>query len=110
MSVAEFQSLVLVALGYAFAGALATGYQLVTAKPAQFELLTRGPRTDVVLTLPFLVFAAPFIIMRNTLRACQLEGRGFVPALTATVLASFWSLASGHVVVMALRAFGVFAT
>jgi hypothetical protein len=102
-----FHSLLVVGLGYAFAGSLATGYQFLTAQPASFELLTGAARADVVLTVPFLVFAAPFIIMRNTLRACQLEGRGFLPAATATVLASFWSLASGSIVVMALQAVGV---
>jgi hypothetical protein len=103
----ELQSFFLVALGFAFAGSLAEGYQLVTAQPARFELLTERARADAILTVPFLVFAAPFIIMRNTLVACRLEGRGFLPATAATVLAAFWSLASGSVVVMALQAVGV---
>lgn len=107
MSVESFHSLVLVALGFAFAGSLATGYQLVTAQPARFELLIEGARPDVILAVPFFAFAAPFIIMRNTLRACQLEGRGFFPATVASIIAGFWSLMCGNVVVMALQAVGV---
>ncbi len=107
MDYQTFQSLLLVGLGFAFAGSLASGYQLVTAEPAKFDLLHTRARADAVLAVPFLVFAAPFLIMRNTLRACRLEGRGFFPATVATILAGFWSLLSGNVVVMALQVLGV---
>ena len=53
--------------------------------------------------MPFLIFAAPFIIMRNTIRGRRIEGRNFGFAMMAAVLAGFWSLMSGTVVVMALR-------
>ena len=53
--------------------------------------------------MPFLVFAAPFIIMRNTIRGAAIEGRRFGFAVLATLLAGFWSLMSGTVVVMAFR-------
>ena len=54
-----------------------------------------------------LVFAAPFIIMRNTIRAAHNEGRAFVPVMMATILAGGWSLMSGTVVVMALEVCGL---
>ncbi|MDB5519305.1 MAG: hypothetical protein JWQ17_6063, partial [Tardiphaga sp.] len=37
--------------------------------------------------VPFLVFAAPFIIMRNTLRGRRIERRRFEFVMMATVLA-----------------------
>jgi len=54
--------------------------------------------------VPFLIFAAPFIIMRNTVRGSRLEQRRIEFVLLGTVLAGFWSLMSGTVVVMALEA------
>ena len=52
----------------------------------------------------FLVFAAPFIIMRNTLRGRRIEGRRTEVVMVATVVAGLWSLMSGTVVVMAFEA------
>ena len=51
-----------------------------------------------------LIFCAPFMIMRNTVRGTRIEGRSFGFAILATVLAGLWSLMSGTVVVMALEA------
>jgi hypothetical protein len=50
------------------------------------------------------MFAAPFIIMRNTLRARRMERRRGELVMVATVIAGLWSLMSGTVVVMALQA------
>jgi hypothetical protein len=55
------------------------------------------------------VFAAPFIIMRNTLRGVQIERRRFEFVMMATVLSGFWSLMSGTFFLMTLRAAGVLA-
>jgi hypothetical protein len=57
--------------------------------------------------VPLLAFAAPFIIMRNTIRGRRLEDRRIGVVMLATLIAGFWSLMSGTVVVMALAAFGV---
>jgi len=92
------------ALGFAFAGLLATGYQYFTAQPATFRLVNRGPSTAALASVAFLIFSAPFIIMRNTIRGSRIEGRSFGFAALATVLAGLWSLMSGTVVVMALEA------
>lgn len=54
--------------------------------------------------VPFLVFAAPFIIMRNTLRGRQLESRRVEFVMMATVIAGFWSMMSGTFFLMTLRA------
>jgi hypothetical protein len=104
MSPEAIQSLYALAMGFAWAGLLATGYQSVTRRPASFRLLKRGPRPSRFAAIPFLVFAAPFIIMRNSLRSRQGAYRRFEVVMTATIIAGFWSLMSGTVVVMALAA------
>jgi hypothetical protein len=48
------------------------------------------------------MFSAPFIIMRNTLRHRRLERRRAEIVMVATVIAGFWSLLSGNVVVLVL--------
>jgi O-antigen/teichoic acid export membrane protein len=101
------QSLVALAIGFAVAGAISTGYQLVTLRPPSFRLLERGPRPSTFAAVPMLVFAAPFIIMRNTVRGRRIEHRRFEFVMIATVVAGFWSLMSGKVVVIALAAIGV---
>jgi uncharacterized protein DUF6949 len=95
------------AIGFAIAGLIATGYQLVTSRPASFRLLQRGPHPSTFAAVPFLVFAAPFIIMRNTIRGRRIEGRGFSMVMVATIIAGCWSLMSGTVVVMALTSLGI---
>jgi hypothetical protein len=104
----QIEALLTLVLGFAFAGLCATGYQFLTRRPASFRLLQRGPAPSSFAAVPFLVFAAPFIIMRNTLRARRLVGRRFEFVMLATILAGFWSLMSGTVMVMALQALRFF--
>jgi hypothetical protein len=105
MSPESLQSFIVLSIGFAVAGLLATGYQLVTERPLSFRLLNEGARLVTFLSIPVLTFAAPFIIMRNTLRGRRIERRRFEFVMLATVLAGFWSLMSGTVVVTAFRAF-----
>ena len=95
------------AIGFAFAGLLATGYQAATSRPASFRLLQRGPNPAAFAAVPFLVFAAPFIIMRNTLRHGDLEGWRFWVVMSATMIAGFWSLMSGTIAISLLTALGL---
>jgi hypothetical protein len=104
MSPESLQSCISLALGFAFAGAISTLYQLMTERPPSFRLLEQGVRPKTFAAVPFLVFAAPFIIMRNTLRGRIIERRRFEFVMLATVVAGVWSLMSGTVVVMALDA------
>ena len=97
------------AIGFAFAGALASGYQAFARRPAGFGLLNEGVVPQAFAAVPFLVFAAPFIIMRNTLRGRRIERRRFEFVVMATVIAGFWSLMSGTCVVMTLKAVGLLA-
>ncbi len=105
----SMHSLMSLALGFAVAGVLANGYQLLTAQPASFRLIEQATRNRALMALPFLIFAAPFIIMRNTVRGRRLESRGFGFAMMATIVAGFWSLMSGTLVVMALEKIGFIA-
>jgi uncharacterized protein DUF6949 len=107
MSAEQIEYFFSLAMGFAIAGLIATGYQLVTSRPASFRLLQRGPRPSTFAAVPLLVFAAPFIIMRNTIRGRRIEGRGFSMVMVATIIAGCWSLMSGTVVVMALAAIGI---
>jgi hypothetical protein len=100
------RSLIELALGFAVAGMLCSGYQLLTLQPASFRLLHERERNRALAAVPFLLFAAPFIIIRNTVRGTKIEGRSFGFAALAAFLAGFWSLMSGTVVVMTLTAVG----
>jgi Family of unknown function (DUF6949) len=92
------------AIGFAFAGVLATGYQLATSQALSFRLLERGPKPSTFVAVPVLAFAAPFIIMRNTIRGREIEGRSMQLVMISTVIAGLWSLMSGTVAMMALAA------
>ena len=83
------------ALGFAVAGLLQLGYQLVTSRLPSFSLLSAGPSPSAFAAVPLLMFAAPFMIMRNTMRGRQQEGRRFEFVFLATLIAGFWSLMSG---------------
>jgi hypothetical protein len=107
MSAEQIEYFFSLAMGFAIAGLIATGYQLITSRPASFRLLQRGPRPSTFAAVALLVFAAPFIIMRNTIRGRRIEGRGFSMVMVATIIAGCWSLMSGTVVVMALTSLGV---
>ncbi len=82
------------ALGFAFAGLMANVAPALFSKPASFSLLQTGGLAAVA-SVPLLVFAAPFIIMRNTLRARRFERRPFGFVMLATIIASFWAMAAG---------------
>ncbi len=109
MSPDALNSLFSLCIGFALAGALTSGYQALAHRPAGFGLLQEGVATKAFVAVPFLVFAAPFIIMRNTLRGARIEHRRFQFVMIATVLAGFWSLMSGTFFLMTLRAAGLLA-
>src|SRR3989442_13634194 len=109
MSPEALSSFFTLAIGFALAGALASGYQALARRPAGFGLLNEGVAPKAFAAVPFLVFAAPFIIMRNTLVGAKVERRRFEFVMMATVLSGFWSLMSGTFVLMTLRATGVLA-
>jgi hypothetical protein len=109
MSPEALNSFFSLAIGFAFAGALASGYQALAQRPAGFGLLNEGVVPKAFAAVPFLVFAAPFIIMRNTLAGAKVERRRFEFVMMATIIAGFWSLMSGTFFLMTLRAAGLLA-
>jgi hypothetical protein len=109
MSPDALNSLFSLCIGFALAGALASGYQALVQRPAGFALLQQGAAPKAFAAVPFLVFAAPFIIMRNTLLGARLERRRFEFVMIATIIAGFWSMMSGTFFLMTLRAAGLLA-
>ena len=107
MTLESLQNLIAVALGFAVAGSFATGYQLFTQRLPSFSQLNSGVSVQALASVPVLAFAAPFLIMRNTIHSAIREGRRFEFVFMATLIAGFWSLLSGTVVVVTLRAMGL---
>jgi hypothetical protein len=103
MSPEALQSFLAVALGFAVAGLLCTLYQLLTLRPASFRLL-HAARGEALAFVPFLAFAAPFIIIRNTLPGQREAPRRLESVMMATVVAAFWSMLSGTLVEMTVEA------
>jgi hypothetical protein len=92
------------AWGFAAAGFCASGYRLFAKHFPSFRQLEVGPVAARFAAIPLLMFSAPYIIMRNTLRGRRLEKRRTDLVMVATVIAGLWSLMSGTVVVLALQA------
>ncbi len=109
MSPDALNSLFSLLIGFAVAGALSNGYQAFVDRPAGFGLLTRGAAPATFVAVPFLAFAAPFIIMRNTILGRRIERRRVEFVMMATILAGFWSMMSGTLLLTVLKAAGLFA-
>lgn len=107
MTLESFQNLIEVALGFALAGSATTGYQLATDRMPSFSQLSKGANTRALASVPVLVFAAPLLIMRNTIYGAIEDGSRFKYVFVATVIAGFWSLMSGTAVVTMLRVAGI---
>ena len=89
-------------LGFAFAGVLASAFELVARRPLGFGLLQAGG-LGAAATVPVLVFSAPLIIIRNTVRGRRYERRPVPYVMLATMFACGWSLLSGRLVLDAAQ-------
>jgi hypothetical protein len=94
---AALESLQALALGFAFAGLLASAFEMMTERRASFHLLETGG-VAALASVPVLVFSAPFIILRNTVRGRRFERRPIHFVMLATIIACLWSLMSGRLV------------
>ena len=92
-------------IGFAFAGLLASAFELFTRRRAGFELLEAGG-LGAIASVPVVVFSAPFLIIRNTVRGRRIEGRPFLFVMLASMIASLWSIVSGRVVLDLLLMLG----
>lgn len=102
LSQASYEGLAALGLGFAFSGLLASAAELLLGNPVSFRMLQLGGARALA-SIPLLLFSAPFVILRNTVRGSRLEGRSFGYVFTATVLAGFWSLLCGRLVFDAAR-------
>jgi hypothetical protein len=102
---AAYDALQALFIGFAFAGLLASAFELFTTQRADFRLLQAGGLTAVA-SVPVVVFSAPFLILRNTVRGRRIEGRPFIFVMLASMIASLWSMASGRVVLDLLHLLG----
>ena len=93
----KIDALMALGLGFAFAGLLASTFELLARRPMSFNLLELGGMRAVA-SVPILVFWAPLIIIRNTIRGGRFERRPFHFVFLATMIACGWSLMSGRVV------------
>lgn len=100
---ATLEALQSLVLGFAFAGLLASAFELFTAQRADFKLLQAGGLAAVA-SVPVVIFSAPFLILRNTVRGRRIEGRPFLFVMLASMIAAIWSMASGRVVLDLLHA------
>ncbi len=102
ISPGAFAALQALFVGFAFAGLCASAFETFTSRKASFALLQIGGIAALA-SVPLVVFSAPFLILRNTVRGRQIEGRPFHFVVLASMIAGLWSLASGQVVMDVLR-------
>ena len=93
----KLDALLALGLGFAFAGLVASSFELLARRPMSFNLLNEGG-IRALLSVPVLVFSAPMIILRNTIRGRRIEHRPVHFVFLATIIACGWSLMSGRVV------------
>ena len=91
------------AFGFAFAGLCASGYRVFSRHLPSFRLLEIGPVPARFAAIPLLIFSAPFIIVRNTVRGRRLAGLRAEIVMLDALIAGLWSLMSGTPVVVALQ-------
>lgn len=93
-----FLTVYIIVVGFVSSGVLGSFYQLWRSQPIGFNITT-GDWSGSVIDVVFCILAGPFIIMRNTLRARQIEGRPIGWVVAASAIASLWSFCLGLLVV-----------
>ncbi len=89
------------ACGFVVAAVLATGYQLVANRPVRFEMIVENAQTSVVkafFRVALVIWAAPYIIMRNAVRGRLMEQRSYGWLVGSFVVAGLWSVCVGIMV------------
>ena len=86
LSPSSLESIQALIVGLALAGLLASAFEFATNRRASFHLLEAGG-VSAIAALPMLVFGAPFIILRNTLRGRRFERRPIPFVMIATMIA-----------------------
>ena len=97
MSSASAQLLALLfcaATGFAMAGTVASLYQLVTAKPAEF-IVAAGTVSGNVVAVLLTMFGGPFIITRKIIGGMRSRQLTLLPAVLGLVVVGMWSVCAG---------------
>jgi len=89
------------ACGFVFAAVLATGYQLLANRPARFEMVQdvgESSPVGALMRVFLVIWAAPYIIMRNAVRARLIERRPLGWLFASLFIAGVWSVCAGILV------------
>lgn len=97
LSAGQIEAFRALLVGFAFAGFLASAFRVITSRQPSFRMLELGGMAAVA-SVPLVVFSAPFIILRNTVRGRRYEKRNMVYAFAATLIACLWSMAAGKLI------------
>lgn len=82
------------AMGFVTAGTLASFYQLVTTKRADFGLAKTGV-AGVALMVLLSMFAGPFIVVSRVVTGLRTAEIKALPAAAGVVVAGMWSVCAG---------------
>jgi hypothetical protein len=107
MTSEQLQCFLALAVGFAVAGMLVSGYQALTARRPSFDVLISGMTGHALAAMPFLMFAAPFLVLCGAVQPEAGARSRFVFAMVSMIVAGSWSILSGSLLVMALRACGL---
>lgn len=82
------------ATGFAMAGTVASFYQLVTAKPADF-LVAAGSVSGNMVAVLLTMFGGPFIITRKIIGGMRARQLALLPAVLGLAVVGLWSVCAG---------------
>ncbi|MGL5116731.1 MAG: DUF6949 family protein [Beijerinckiaceae bacterium] len=97
LEVAQVEAFKALVFGFLMAGLVHSGFRYFTDRAPSFTLLQRGGMAALA-SVPLVVLAAPYMILRNTIRGRKFERRSMVFVWLATVIACLWSMAAGRVI------------
>ena len=101
MDAAFLNYMLMAAIGFAIGGVLMSGHFLITGKALGFAL-GDAPSWAVPLHLMLRLLAGPAILVRNVF---TMEDDSFSLTVAGVCVASFWSLASGALLLQSLGQF-----
>jgi hypothetical protein len=97
LEAAQIEAFKALVFGFAVAGLVSSGFRYFTDRQPSFTQLQRGG-VAALASVPLVVLAAPYIILRNTIRGRRFERRSIIFVWLATVIACLWSMAAGRVI------------
>lgn len=89
-------------VGFVTAGIIASFSRMVTGRPLSFAMRPPVPMLWAIPAVMIRIFAAPFILVRNSVRGALIERRPVPWLIMSFLIATFWSFVSGIVVIETL--------